>query len=295
MPSWIFLVILAQFLNAIVVLNDRYIVASRVVSKPIVYTFYVGLLSAFVLVILPFGQVTMPAPETIAISLAAAVCFIFSVFFLYESLLTSNPSEVMPIVGGMAALSTFLAGSIILEEALPGHFLTGFLILILGMILISHFKFSKRSFLFLIGSGILFGLSTILIKTIFTYETLINGFFWSRMANVVAACWLLLLPGIYKAVKKDFSKSSGHKKKLILGNKILAGLAFMLILIAIKYGNTSIVNALVATQYIFLLIFALVFSKKFPEYFSEKFHKHELLHKISATLLIVIGFFVLFI
>jgi drug/metabolite transporter (DMT)-like permease len=295
MSTWLLFVVLGQFLYATVVLTDRFIVSKKVVGDPVVYAFYVSILSIFAIVAIPFG-VTMPSIETIVYSLIVAITYLFSIYFLYESLRKSNPSEVVPVIGGVAAITAFIGSTIILKTELPGHFLTGFGILVVGMLLISHFKFTARSFLFLSGSGICFGLSTVIMKLMFESETFVNGFFWSRMANVIVALLLLLVPSIYLAIKRDWkSPGKSNKAKLVVGNKFLAGLGFICILIAIKGGEVSIVNALSATQYIFLLIFAIFFSKLLPEYFDETVHKHEFLHKSLATALIVIGFFVLFI
>ncbi len=295
MNNWLLFVIVGQFLNAAVVLIDRFIVTKGVVSKPIVYTFYVGLLSIFALVALPFG-VTLPTTTTIFLSLGIAVSFIISIFMLYESLRTSNPSEVVPVVGGIAALSAFVSSTLIFKIALPGHFLIGFVILVMGMLLISHFKFTKHSFFFLSGAGVFFGLSTVLTKLLLTNDTFINGFFWSRIANVVVALLLLCIPGVCATIGADLDRpNKSHKTLFVIGNKMLGALAFFCILLAIKYGDVSIVNALSAVQYIFLLIFAIFFSRLMPEYFEETVHRHEFLHKSLATALIVIGFFILFI
>ncbi len=295
MYNWLLFVIIGQFLNAVVVFIDRQIVATRTVSKPIVYTFYVGLLSGFVIVLLPLGGVEIPTPETIILSLLGAVAFVVSILFLYESFLWSDPSELMPVVGGSAALTTFILSSVALGEKLPNHFIAGFFILILGMTLFSHFKFTHKSFFYIVSSGFFFGFSLITMKMLFRYEDFLNGFFWSRMANVFVVLLLLLWPGVYKLIRDDFGQSPKYKRKLVVGNKILAGIAFIFILLALKYGDVSIVNALAALQYLFLFLFAVLWSRKFPEYFSGRQHQHEFLHKTAATLLIVIGFFVLFI
>jgi len=300
--SWLFFVIVGQFLNATVVLTDRFIVTKKVVSKPIVYAFYVSFLSIFAIGALPFG-VTRPSFDTSVLSLASAVSYLLSIYLLYESLQKSNPSEIVPVIGGIATISTLLSSVVILGVGLPTsslNFVIGFLILISGMFLISHFKFTLRSFLFLVGSGVFFGLSTVLIKSIFNGESFVNGFFWSRIANVFVALSLLLIPSVYKLIRRDISGGhrgdSGHNKTLfVLGNKVLAGLAFVCILLAIKYGNVAIVNALTATQYVFIFIFAIFFSKLLPDYFKESIHRYEILHKSLATALIVAGFFVLFV
>ncbi len=298
MTTWLLFVIIGQFLYAVAVLVDRFIVNEGVVSKPVVYTFYVGVLSIFAIGALPFG-VTIPTPATIGISFIAAISYAISIFLLYKSLIKSNASEVVPVVGGVAAISAFISSAFILNENLPNNFLIGFTILVIGMLLISHFKFTKQSLFFLSGSGIFFGFSTVIMKLLLQNETFINGFFWSRMANVVVALSFLLVPTFYKEIKKDLRKPNQHKSKanktvLIIGNKVLAGLGFLCILIALKSGNATLVNALSATQYMFLLIFAIFFSRLMPEYFEETVHRHEFLHKSLATGLIVIGFFVLF-
>jgi uncharacterized membrane protein len=243
---------------------------------------------------LPFGVVTVPSTYVVVVSLLSAVSSVASIYFLYRSLASSNPSEVVPVVGGVGALSTFVFGSILLSQGLPSHFISGFFILVAGMLLISHFKFTWDSFASLTVSGITFGLSTVLIKLLFLADTFTNSFFWSRMSNVVVALMLLAIPGMMSKLKQDRSESPIAGKFLILGNKFLAGVAFLFILFAIKFGDVSMVNALTAIQYVYLLIFAFLFSKHMPEYFSEKFHHHEIFHKTSATLLIIIGFFVLF-
>jgi drug/metabolite transporter (DMT)-like permease len=295
MTTWLLYVIIAQFMLSVVVLTDRFIVAKKVVSKPIVYTFYVGLLSIFAFPAFFFG-VTVPSLTTMWLSIASAVSFILSIYFLYESLNKTDPSEVAPVVGGISALTTFLGSTWFLGENLPNHFLIGLLLMISGMMLISHFAFTWRSFAYLTGAGIFFGISSVLIKGIFIQDSFINGFFWSRMANVAAALALLLIPVVYKSIRHDWGRpNKGHKSSLILGNKVLSAIAFLFILVAIKRGDVTLVNALGATHYVFLFIFAILFQRLMPEYFDESIHKHEILHKSVATALIVIGFFVLFI
>lgn len=280
---------------AVVVLTDRFIVSKGVVSKPVVYAFYVSFMSIFALGALPFG-VTLPSGRTTLYSLAVAVSFLISIIFLYESLKNSKPTEVAPVVGGVAAIASFIGSMLFLGTDLPTHFVWGFAALVAGMVLISHFNFSIRSFVFLTGSGIFFGLSSVLIKLIFVQDTLVNGFFWSRMANVVVAMALLLIPSVYRSIHADWSKpNKGKKSLLVVGNKILGALGFVFSLVAIKLGDVAIVNALNATQYLFLIIFAIFFGNMLPEYFKEAGrHKHEILHKLIAVALIVIGFFVLF-
>jgi drug/metabolite transporter (DMT)-like permease len=294
--KWIAFVLIGQLLNTVVVLLDRYIVSSKKVASPAVYTFYVSLCSIFVVAMLPFGAITIPSVTTMWLSLAAAASYIISIYFLFTSLRSSPPFDVVPVVGGVAALSTFFFSFLFLDQGLPSHFFPGFIILTLGMLLISHFNFSWSSFFALAISGLTFGLSTTLVKLLFLHDTFANGFFWSRMGNVVGAlAMIIVIPHLLSHLHSDEDRSPRTGKYLVILNKIIAGLAFFCILLAIKSGDVALVSALSATQYIFLFLFAFFFSSMFPEYLDRSIHKHELLRKITATSLIVIGFFVLFV
>jgi drug/metabolite transporter (DMT)-like permease len=285
-------VVIAQFLNAVVAILDKHIIKS---SKPVVYAFYVSVLSGVAIIMVPFGIVSIPDPIIIYLSLLAGICYLASILLLYNSLQISLPSEVIPVVGAVSAVSTFGFSYWILGVLLPNDFLLAFTLLILGMLFISHFEFTKRSFVFVVLSGVFFGASTVLIKKIFTIDdSFANGFFWSRMANVVVAMLLLLWPANLRAIKKDFSHAPKKGKFTILNNKLLAGLAFICILFAIKLGDVSLVNALSSLQYVFLLILSLMLYKKIPGHFSKMQYKDEVIHKIFSTILIIIGFVVLF-
>jgi uncharacterized membrane protein len=85
-------------------------------------------------------------------------------------------------------------------------------------------------------------------------------------------------------------------KLAVIINKVLAGLAFILILYAIKLGEVSLVNALAGIQFVFLLILAVVFTKKFPEYFHEDISNRKIIvQKLVATVLIAAGLALLFV
>ncbi len=292
---YIYLALIAQALSALVVLLDKYLISSRAVSKPVVYAFYITMLSGVVVLILPFGIVLAPTAQIVWLSLAIAFTYAFSILFLYEALVISDASDVAPTVGAIAALSTLLFSFFILKTGLTQNFLFGFVFLVLGMALMSYFRFSRKALSYVFCSGLLFALSSVLAKVIFSETTFWNGFFWSRMGNVVVGLSFLLWPGTRRLIFENIRSSTVHTKILILGNKFLAGVAFLLLLFAIKLGDVSIINAVSGTQFVILVIFALIFTKKFPNYFYESVHHfHTVVQKVAAVILIVLGYFLLF-
>src|SRR3989344_1521019 len=80
MEAWLALAIGAQFLFAITVLIDKHIVVRAAhIGRPIVYAFYVSLLSGAVIVIAPFGLVSLPTDTVFLFSLVSAVAFVAAI------------------------------------------------------------------------------------------------------------------------------------------------------------------------------------------------------------------------
>ncbi len=295
METWLLFVVVAQFLNAVVVLVDKHVVTERM-SRPASYAFFVSLMSIAVVGMIPFVQIHRPDKTTIIFSLLAAFTYIEAIIYLYKVLRRSrDASDVIPVAGAVTAISTFIFSFFILGEFLPSTFLIGSIFLVVGTLLISHFHFNRTNLIRIIISGLLLGLSSVFIKILFNHTSFADGFFWSRMANVVAAVTLLLVPGNFKYIAHDFHHSTGGTKGMILLNKIVAGIAAILVLYSIKLSNASVVNALSGLQYVFLLLFAFFFSKDLAGYFSHARHSHEVAHKIFSTSLIIIGFAIFFI
>jgi len=293
--SWLYLVIIAEFISAIVFMTDKYLISSKSVGKPVVYAFYVGILSAVVLAILPFNLISLPNLRIILLSAAVAVAFVASTLFLYSSLQTADASDVAPVMGAMTAIATLGFSFWLLDSDLPRNFAVAFSVLMAGTLMMSAFRFDTRATIYVVCGGILFGLSSVLLKLMFNETTFWNGFFWSRMANVAGAFALLLWPGNFRAVMGNVRTSKVGVKYLIIGNKALAGFAFLMTLAAIKLGNVSIVNALDGLHFVFLLVLAFILTYAMPEFFHEAVHRrHNRIKKLTASAIIVTGFVLMF-
>lgn len=297
MTSWIILTAIAQLFNAVTVLVDKYVITcvDCVGRTPVAYAFWISLLSGVVVVLVPFGVVSWPSPQVLGLSLVTAFTYIASILLLYSALRRSGASDVVPVVGAVSAIVTFSLARVLLNQDLPESATLAFGLLIVGTALISHFRFSVNSFTISVCAGIFFGFSAILIKLIFLETTFIDGFFWSRMTNVVGALMLLLWPGNYKAIMVGAQGTNTTTKWIVVGNKALSGVAFALILFAISIGSVSIVNAMSGLQFVFLLSFAYLFSDLFPSVFYGEIHKHKYFHhKLYGIIFIVFGLILLF-
>jgi uncharacterized membrane protein len=288
-------VVLGQLINAAIVLIDKYIVTQTNVSNASTYAFYVSIISGVVVVLLPFGVVSVPSMNVVWLSLDIGFTFVASIFFLYRALKHANATDVVAWLAVVSTITTFVLSTVFTNEELPASFLYALPLLIIGMLLVGHFRFYSRSFLQVIISGFLFGLSAILIKVLFTHTTFFDGFFWSRMGNLVAGLSLLLFPSIRKSIF-DITKNVTKKtSSIIIVNRALGGIAFLFVLYAIRLGSVSIVNALSSLQFVFVFILIFVFRKKLAHLYEHEFRHGHIFHKILAMLFIMAGFFVLFV
>ncbi len=288
------LAIFAQVLNACIVLIDKYIVTSTHISRPSVYAFYVSIISGVVVILLPFGVITTPSPLVILISLAIGLTFIASIFLLYSALKIASATDVVPWLAAVSTIVTFLLGFLFLEENLPRYFPYALALFVIGMLLVGHFRFNAKSFTFVVLSGIFFGISAVLLKSLFSHTDFVNGFFWSRMGNVLGGLLLLLIPECRQSVFHT-SKNSPHKTTfLIVLNRALGGIAFLSTLYAIRIGSVSIVNSLSSLQFVFIFLFIFLLKNKMQKTFHHEFRPGHVLHKMLAMLFIVFGFSVLF-
>ena len=183
---------------------------------------------------------------------------------------------------------------IFLHQDLPRAFLPAFILLVIGTVLISHFKLTWNSLGLVVVSGVFFAASAVLIKLIFQETDFINGFFWSRMTNVIGALSLLIVPANRRAIFHGYRSSSQKLKWLVVSNKALSGVAVFLTLAAISLGSVSVVQAMAGLQFVFLLGFGYLSAAWFPAIFKGEIHAHQFPHQVYGTLCIMAGLAALF-
>lgn len=265
MTTWLGLAIGAQFINAVSVIIDRHIVVrAEHIGRPIVYAFYVSLMSGFVVVIAPFGLIGMPTPYVLAVSLAQAFAFVGAIFFLYSALKVARASDVAPVVGAVSALTSLIIAGAFIDGDITTSLLPATVLLVAGTALISHFHFRGHAFRYSLVAGALFGLTIVLAKLVYLETSFLDGFFWTRTMSIAAAGSLLLVPAWRNAILHGGKHSSKGAKALVVGNKVLAGVAGVMTALAVSMGSVSIVNALAGLQFVFLFALALLFAEKMP-------------------------------
>lgn len=314
MSLWLTLVIIAQFLLAMVALVDKYIVSSdTVVLRPYTYTFWISILSSGSVLIFLFGWVPLPIEgihipsfaniekltlTTFVFAFASGYTFFTALVSMFTALKYSDASDVVPVVGAVNALSTFFLGYYFFNTSLPHNFFIGMLFLVLGTVLTSSMRFNRQTTLSVMHAGVMFGLHYVVLKELFELTNFDSGFFWSRMAIVAMALSMLLIPYYYKKVMIRTRSAKKRDSTFLVGNKLLGGLASIMMLMAVDLVDKSLVSlpqALGGLQYLFLLLISACCGRYISKDWGENVSTRDIIQKAISIPLIVIGFFLLFI
>lgn len=314
MSLWISLVVVAQIILATVALIDKYIVSSdTVVLRPFTYTFWISILSAGSVLVFMFSWISIPIDGiaipsfsniekltivTFSLSIAAGYTFFTALLSMFTALKSSDASDVVPVVGAINALFTFILGHYFFSTVLPHNFFVGMLFLVCGTALTSRLRFNRQTMFSVFHAGLMFSLHYLVLKELFELTNFDSGFFWSRMAIVAIALSMLLIPYYYKKVMARSHRAKKRDSILLLSNKVLGGIASILMLMAVNAVDINLISlpqALGGLQYLFLLVISVLFGNKLHKDFGENLTSSDMIHKAIAIPLIAFGFFLLFI
>lgn len=291
---WLIIVILAHLFYALVFLIDKYIL-SRKLPHPIVYAFYVGILSIVILVLVPFGFY-FPSRLELGFILLAGIAQIAGWVFFYKALNKGEVSRVVPFVGSFIAVFILILSTLLIGEHLAKQQILAFILLVLGGLTISFKKekfFPKAFGLALIGA-LCFAIFWVITKYIFLDTPFITGLIWLRAGVALIALCLLIPKRNRQLIFGKTEKIKAGTIKIFFSARFLGLLAGFLMYLAVFWGSVTLAHSLQGFQYIFVLILAYLLFKKFPKV-REQFEKEIIIQKIIAIVLIGLGLFLLII
>jgi len=288
--QWIYFALIAYLLNAFVAVIDKQLL-SQPITKPAGYAFWVAILSTPVLILIPFGVKWLDF-NLFLISLASGGAFFLGLILLYKSLKPSDLSVIATKVGAWGALSTLILSGVILKEVLANFDIPAFILLVIGIFLLS--RLGKDTLHYSIPAGILIGFSSVLIKYVFNNSDFINGFFWTRIGFILIALVVLYSKTIRTDIVSFLKLSSQKSKFLLMFNKILASMASISLQYSIQIGSVILVNALLGLQFVFIFLLAVLLKGRIPA-IRENMEKKILILKLCSVILITLGFALLFV
>jgi len=320
---WLTLALLSYFFLAFAAFLDKYILEGAIPS-PKVYSFYNGLLSLSVLIVVPIGIILSSTliptlqilfPDAFAIfyipkfslmllSISTGAIFFFALYSYYKAVFSFEVSRIGPAVGGLVPLFTF--GLIYVlnlvfselgfgKQVFAPRYIAALILLILGSVVLSLHKEKLATFKSIkisVITSFLFSLSFVMAKLVYISLPFWTGFIWIKIGSALVALTFLVFPEVRRSL---VIRKRGSGKKVAfpfisakimgaLGNIFQNGAVYLVPIIFLP-----IINALTGIQYVFLIILSTILFFKFPNILKEKVTKEILSQKVMAILLIAIG------
>jgi len=136
--TWLLVSISSYLFFALAALGDKVVLKN--VPKPKLYTFYVGFLSIFAVLIYPFINFTLPDKETFMWAFFDGIVYVWGLYVLFSALKKYEVSRVIPTIGAVQPIFIYLIAIIIWPVAsliLNQANLIAFFLLLIGGIMIS--------------------------------------------------------------------------------------------------------------------------------------------------------------
>jgi len=306
--SWFILAIIGHLSNGVAFAIDKILLKSAF-SRSATYAGIVGLLSTVVALAVPFVSFW---PSDFSHWLLAAVSgatFILAMWAFFAALARAEATRVVPIVGSLIPIFTLAGTFAFLAERLSDRTFLGFALLIAATIMLSVGKAGRptqQTIWLAVCSAILFAVSSVAGKAVYEDSGFLGGFIATRLFAALTALLLLVvidrqagseaLSIVHPARRSGRSKHKQPGKMaamLALVGQVMGAIGFVLVQWGVAQGSASLVNALQAVQYAFLVILALALRKRAPQLLGEHLDRKALAMKITALVVTAAGMYLL--
>ena len=195
MTSWLLVIILAYFFFSLSSLGDKLILKGC--PKPNAYTFFTGVTSVAVILILPFINLQAPSSKAFFWIIVEAITFLLGLYVMYSALEKFDVSRVATAMGAAQPILIFLFSWIIWGPQKMGLLnAAAFILLILGTVIISinkNFKATRDYFKITLFASLLFSLDYVFTKIVFLFLPFWSGLFWMKIFAFCFAMFLSLI------------------------------------------------------------------------------------------------------
>ncbi|MGH9353667.1 MAG: hypothetical protein ACRD2G_16150 [Terriglobia bacterium] len=288
MLSWALIAIVAHGLVGISLVWDKILLKRKGTRDLSFYVFWLGAISIFGLVLIPFGF-HLPSLRIALLALAAGFCDLAATWAYYAALKAGEASEEMAATGGFTPLATVLLSIPLLGVHLPG--MTGFAIMTAGgfvMFLAEKLPLS-RILPSVISASVLFGLTDVTQKLAFNGTNFVTGYVFFTIGTFLGSMALLIRPLWRRQIFKGTEEAPPRSKIGYGINRFIAGVGSFLVVFALSRTSPSMVEAISGVRYVVIFICAYAITRWRPVWFREDFTRRALFVKALGTGMVVAG------
>lgn len=308
MSSFIIIASIGYVLLAAVAILDKFILTKELQVST--YTFYSTIFFFAALLLYPFSEPV--SFNGFLWALGSGLGFGFATWAMFLALKRGAATHVVPFIGAVAAIFVYGFSFIVLGDALSLLQTAGIVMLVSASLLFSYdTEHAKRkkvvgkqslhpAFGWALLSGFLYAVSHVASKHFYGDYSFVTGLVWAQGSVGIVAFFTLFSAVTRRNIFKDiFEKKvhhdahgemhNGHHHGIVFADKALGLAGTLAIQYAIATGSVAVVTGLVGLQYALIMIFAGISTLFAPQFFKEYFSKKEVVLKILAIILVVVG------
>jgi uncharacterized membrane protein len=173
----IFIAIIAHGMIGASLVWDKVLLRRPETRNLVSYVFWLGAISIFGLLLIPFGF-HWPGAGTVALAFGAGLLHLAAIFFYYAALKAGEASQTLAIMGGFSPVATALIAIVLLRHPLGRGSLLGFVLMVAGgFVMFASEKVNLRRMLpHVVLASALFGLVNVLDKLVFDRTNFVSGY-----------------------------------------------------------------------------------------------------------------------
>ncbi len=285
----VMIAIVAHSLIGISLVWDKILLQRKGMQNLVVYVFWLGAISIFGLVLIPFGF-QMPSWKIATLAMVAGFCDLLATWFYYAALKAGEASEEVAAMGGFTPVATLLLSIPLLGVHFTGQ-LTGFALMTAGgfVMFFAEKMPLARMLPLVLAAAFLFGMADVLQKMAFNQANFISGYVFFTIGTFAGSMMLLMRPIWRQQIFKRSEEAPRRSKAGYMLNRLVAGVGSFLVVFAVSRTSPSLVEAISGVRYVIIFLGAYVITMWRPSWFREDFTRRALLVKIVGTGLVVAG------
>ncbi|MGB9145037.1 MAG: hypothetical protein WCC14_04395 [Acidobacteriaceae bacterium] len=285
----VLIAIVAHGLIGISLVWDKILLKRKGMQNLVSYVFWLGAISIFGLILIPFGF-HMPPWRIAALALVAGFCDLLASYFYYAALKAGEASEELAAMGGFTPVATMALSIPLLGLHFAGQ-LTGFALMTLGgfVMFFAEKLPLKRMLPRVIAAAVLFGLTDVLQKIVFNQAKFVSGYVFFTIGTFAGSAALLLRPSWRRQIFRHSEQAPPRSKIGYMLNRLMAGVGSFLVVFAVSRTAPSLVEAISGVRYVIIFLGAFAITTWRPSWFREDFTARALVIKLVGTGLVVAG------
>lgn len=294
--NWIVVAMLSHFVWSIGSIGEKYVVDKRIKNGNIYAIFWsLGLVSYLFLI--PFIGFYVPELKDLLIIIVASIFYLVGIFPYIWALKVEEISRINMWWSLLPVITLFLAWFFI-GDKLTGIQLLAMLILLIGSIVASiHPKQGGVSFskamLFMVLSCLCYAVHAVMIRYVTRAVPVEITFVWKSITGVLFGMFLLAFSNLRRDFISTIKLNRSKGVILIFFITLVAYLGAFLNYLALSLGPAALVYSFEGFQAVSTFILVIFISLFIPSIVKEELDKKNIILKVVALILIIVGVLVL--